>query len=83
MYDGDVPIILALRSIWGGERPHGGDVDPLGVWRGTEQRPERLENFPDDDHSPERTLGEVSCCNSLELGVQRGPVLIRRRARVA
>ena len=37
---------------------------------------ERLEDLPGDDHSPKRALGE-------ELGVQRGPVLIRRRARVA
>ena len=35
VYDGDVPIVLALRSILGGERLHGGEVDPLGVWRGT------------------------------------------------
>ena len=35
VYDGDVPVTLALRSLLGGERLHGGEVDPHGAWRGT------------------------------------------------
>ena len=34
VYDGDVPIMLALRSIWCGERPHGGEVGILVEWSG-------------------------------------------------
>ena len=36
IYEGDVPITLALRSIfWGGERPRGGEAGPPGAWLGT------------------------------------------------
>ena len=44
---------------------------------------ERLEELLDDNHSPKRRLEEVSHCNSPELGVQRGAILICKRARVA
>ena len=33
--EGDVPIVLAVCSILGGEQPRGGEAGPLGAWRGT------------------------------------------------